>query len=221
MIIKSRFKDYYDFVGMQFGGGDPRVCYARERLSADDYFDVEVDSFPLRNPNDYHPDGSYKDREKFEQVYLVVAGRLYLLSRPRTCEISHHNINSYHLKYWPAKAKEPTKKTKFWWRGDQSQMAFGVERPFLVDLCRAVRSPVLAVEAIAHGQVRIAGQCPILQEVGMASAIPAFQMYQEIAYFVGNTMKACPDTVPPVDVSNQEKILKAGFDLKSSFRHRM
>ena len=163
----------------------------------DDYFDIEVDSFPVRNPNDYHPDGSYKDREKFEQVYLVVAGRLYLLSRPRTCQISQHNINSYLLKYWPAKANGSTKKTRFWWEG-QSQMAFGVELPFLVDLCRAVRSPMLAVEAIdTYGrrgankaQVRIAGQCPILQEVGMASAIPAFQMYQEIAYFVGNTMKA-------------------------------
>ena len=108
-------------------------------------------------------------------------------------------------------------------------MEFGVERPFLVELCRAVGSPVFAVEGLStHGrrggskvQVRIAGQCPILQEVGMASVIPAFQMYQDIAYFVGNTMKSCPDTVPPVDVSNQEKIIKAGFDLKSSFRHRM
>ena len=108
-------------------------------------------------------------------------------------------------------------------------MEFGVERPFLVNLCRVVGSPVFAFEVMnTYGrrgaskvQVRIAGQCPILQEVGMASAIPASQMYQDIAYFVGNTMKACPDTVPPVDVSNREKIIKAGFDLKSSFRHRM
>ena len=45
MIVKSRFKDYYDFVGLQFGGGDPRVRYTRERLSLDDSFDVQVDNF--------------------------------------------------------------------------------------------------------------------------------------------------------------------------------
>ena len=43
-------------------------------------------------------------------------------------------------------------------------------------------------------------------------------MYQEISYFIGNTMNESPDIKPPVEISNKDKISKAGFDLKNSFR---
>jgi hypothetical protein len=55
----------------------------------------------------------------------------------------------------------------------------------------------------------------------MPALIPATQMYQELSYFMGNTIKEHPDTEPPVEVSNNCKIINAGFDLKQSFRHRM
>lgn len=33
-------------------------------------------------------------------------------------------------------------------------------------------------------------------------------------------MKPVPDTEPPVEVTDKEKTLKAGFDLRQSFRRR-
>jgi hypothetical protein len=55
----------------------------------------------------------------------------------------------------------------------------------------------------------------------MPAFVPATEMYQNLAYFMGNLMNVSPDKAPPVEVSNNQKILKSGFDLVKSFRHRI
>lgn len=224
MVIESKFKDYYDFVANQFGGGDPGVYYARGPVET---AEVVVSRFPLVRPLNYSHDGICSHPLEFNQLYLVVAGRLYLLSRPYTIDIPIDNISSYRLEYWPEPAVKPQvpRTRRYWWWHGRNHYEFGIERPYLVDLCRKVGAPVFAISDIGvrsgEDVIKVCNQCPILQDVGMASAIPPFQMYQDIAYFVGNTMKERPDNEPPVEISNQEKILKAGFDMKQSFRHRL
>jgi hypothetical protein len=122
---------------------------------------------------------------------------------------------------------ETIKKNPSWWFAKHEKGELGKEYPFLVDLSRKVKSPVFVILWVDRKYrsdkiyVKVAGQCPILKEIGMPTLIPAQQMYQELAYFVGNTMKDHPDTEPPVEVSNTSKILNAGFDLKQSFRNRV
>jgi hypothetical protein len=41
----------------------------------------------------------------------------------------------------------------------------------------------------------------------------------EIYNFIQNVLRKNPDTIPPVEVKNENKILSAGFDLKTSFRN--
>jgi hypothetical protein len=53
------------------------------------------------------------------------------------------------------------------------------------------------------------------------SLISPQQMYQDLAMFMGNRMKDTPDVQPPVELNNRQKIVKAGFDLIQSFRHRI
>ena len=35
MKIISKFKDYYDFIGRKYGGGDPKVVYKRREIGFD------------------------------------------------------------------------------------------------------------------------------------------------------------------------------------------
>jgi hypothetical protein len=224
MKIKSTFKDYYDFVADQYGGGDPRIVYERGSLVPRDkqfnsvYTDkvVEMPNFPLEDPMRLGQSYDMSLR------YLVVTGKAYLIS----CLYEYAvDLNSYCLQPVEELLKK-NKKWRFIYRRDFG-IEFGKEYPFLVELSRLVGAPVFVIRTISwHGKwdkakIAICGQCPILAKIGFPAIIPPQQMYQDLAYFVGNTMKPVPDNEPPVAVSNREKILKAGFDLKQSFRHRV
>ena len=96
----------------------------------------------------------------------------------------------------------------------------------LLELSRLVGAPVFVVTDInprfQNGvKIQVDEFCPVLKEMGMSALISPEQMYQQLAYFMGNTMHPSPDTQPPVEVSNRDKILAAGFDLRQSFRHRV
>jgi hypothetical protein len=61
---------------------------------------------------------------------------------------------------------------------------------------------------------------PILAHIGMPALRSAEWMYQDLSYFVGNLLRESPDVKPPVEVSDKDKIVEHGFDLRQSFRHR-
>lgn len=232
MIVKSPFKDYYDFVAKRYGGGDPRVVYARDRLAPCKTFDgqiyethrtVEMTEFPFPSPEDFF--GRPDCDEALSTLFLVVAGKLYLIARMAKSS-EPRNPNTYRLQSPEPPALPKTRKWRWnYWR--RYLPAFGKEHPQLIELSRLIQAPVFAISGVvvpwrsSKTRITICGQCPILGTVGFPSLISPFEMYQDLAYFVGNTMKPVPDTEPPVEVSNREKILKAGFDLRQSFRHRV
>jgi len=237
MIIKSSFKDYYDFVAKQFGGGDPRVVYARGRLApiknidgamVEGTLEVEIDNCPLEDLSRrrYFTRWSEEYDEK-NYAYLVICGKCYLIWSDLS--IDKNNLNSYSLV--PVDLIEETlkKKSRYYWRPYDFGIVFGKESPFLIELSRKIKEPVFVIQEVNYfgygrtqrsAKIIIAGQCPILNEIGIPAIIQPYQMYQDIAYFVGNTLKPVPDNAPPVEVTNRMKILKAGFDLVTAFRHR-
>jgi hypothetical protein len=220
MKILSSFKDYYDFIAHRYGGGDPRIVYVRDRIApreewGESTLKVEIPKCPLYDPR------SWTDSDAdYSLAYLVVCGKAYLLSRQNT-DVWPDNVNS-----WKLRDPETVKNPRRYFQRDFG-VEFGKENPILIDLSQRINAPVFVITAITHkwrtelDVVHIAGQCPILKELGIPSKIPAAQMYQELASFMGNTIKPSPDTAPPVEVSNRDKILAAGFDLKQSFRHRV
>ena len=228
MVIKSPWKDYYDFVAHQYGGGDPKVVYVRNRISPleksgfESNINVEMDrKFPLPHLHDLV---EWSDRETKSVAYLVVAGKAYILMK--IGDIYNDDVNTFRVQPIDYFEKQKTKRFSWWIRDTHVDLA--VEHPFLIELSRKIKAPVFVIRDVYRKtwksdriMVKVAGQCPILREIGMPALIPAAQIYQELAYFVGNTMKEHPDTEPPVEVSNTSKILNAGFDLKQSFRHRM
>lgn len=226
MIIKSQFKDYYDYIAHQYGGGDPNVVYVRNRIvplkeGYEGYCKVEMgDNFPLYSLHDLV---KFEERETKDVAYLVVAGKAYLFIK--TGNTYDHNVNTFKIQpinFFEESYKMHTQR----WFSRKGKGELGKEYPFFVELSRKIQVPVFVILSVDNKwntdkiEVTISGQCPILKDVGMPALIPAPQMYQELAYFVGNTMKEHPDTEPPVEVSNTSKILNAGFDLRVSFRNR-
>ena len=228
MVIKSPFKDYYDFVANQYGGGDPAIVYVRNRLAPMERTPLDglrqtwrevtvLDDCPLSASIWWRPE------EGICEMFLSVAGRAYVLRKKS--DLNDDDPNTYTV-IPPAEIDCEERKRGYYgkrYRGFE----FGKESAFLVELSRTVAAPVFAIQSILYPYrtdtcvLRIPGPCPVLKEVGMPALVPPQQMYQDLAYFVGNTMKPHPDTEPPVEVSNRQKIVKAGFDLKQSFRHRL
>jgi hypothetical protein len=214
-------------VAYQYGGGDPNVVYVRDRIvplrdGFESYCKVDMGGiFPLYSLRDLV---KFEDRETKEVAYLVVAGKAYLLMK--TTNIGDNDVNTFKIQ--PIDFfEEFYKQHSMRWFARHEKGECGKEYPFLVELSRKIGAPVFVILNAGRKwnsdkiEVEISGQCPILKEIGMPALVSAPQMYQELAYFVGNTMKEHPDTEPPVEVSNTSKILNAGFDLKQSFRHRI
>lgn len=211
MVIQSKFKDYYDFVATRYGGGDPRIVYSRGRIKE---WHIEA-RCPMTSPKRYVRSYYTHQDPQTDYMYLVVTGRAYLLSRPSTIEPL--DVNKFRI-------TDPIDERLPRWRMPRTEFVFGQEYDFLVDLCRKLQAPVFVISSIEHkssdsSDVIVCEQCPILGNIGMASRVDPFQMYQDIAVFVGNRMTKTPDMQPPVELSNTQKILKAGFDLRRSFRH--
>jgi hypothetical protein len=236
MVIKSPFRDYYDFVAHQYGGGDPRIVYPRQRIIPlpETCIYMEVENFLLRDPS---RDWFYKlkNKKKMNYMYLVIAGKAYLLGKPApetgtkidiSTWKSDYDLASYQLQ--PLEQKwEQANRWLFEVNSNKYGIEFGKEHQFLVDLCRKINAPVFVISRVEYtnkpqvARVTICGQCPVLSRLGIPALISAQQIYQDLAMFVGNKMKDPPDTQPPVALSNKSKIVKAGFDLIQSFRHRV
>lgn len=230
MKIKSPFKDYYDYVQHLYGGGDPKITYDRRRigefkdlgsLRSAEEVEVEVDDIPpLISP--------FAMRRDMGIVYwLIVAARPFpVINVTRT-------PNAWGFSTYPEKLEvvDADKHSRFVYpRGRTNFLGEGIhvtkigeEDPRLIPLSRAVGHPVFIIRDHKHGspcKVTVDGNCPILNDMGLASVYPAEQIYQDLSYFIGNRMHPSPDMMPPTKSTDKEKIQQHGFDVKQSFRHR-
>jgi hypothetical protein len=227
-IIPGPFKDYYDHVAHAYGGGDPKVTYHRKRLGRVDtsfgshhandvcvtmrawpplYINVEQRS----TVESYYPIGSW----------LVVCGKAYPLVQ----------LGRYPSKYEIFDAEKHAEitrpaKPRLFEQDTTPNTPVGVELPQLVELSIKVGHPVFILSShdvqfsTGDHSLRIDGNCPILRDVGLPALYPAEQLYQDLAYFLMNTMTTSPDMAPPEQMTDTQKVASHGFDKKISFRHR-
>ncbi len=98
----------------------------------------------------------------------------------------------------------------------------------LIKLSRLLKQPVFIAPSFKeypkgiHSESTIVTfaslEIPMLSKYGFTSVLSPEQAYQELDYFIGNLMNESPDLDPPVEVSDKDKIVQHGFDLKTSFR---
>jgi hypothetical protein len=228
MKIQSQFKDYYDHVAHIYGGGDPKVLYLRNRLGTMERYstdafarglDIEQKGLPYDSFDEIYRKFNYRVK------WLAINAKLYLILTKASSMYEAPGPDQWHV-LTEEKHPEVWKylhTTRSRWQRDRDEVQYvGREMPEVLELSRKVGAPVFTFESsYRNNTAKVDGNIPILATMGIPALIPAEQLYQDIAYFLGNTMKVSPDLMPATVQTDKEKILSAGFDLKASFRHRV
>lgn len=234
MKILSKFKDYYDYVAHQYGGGDPKITYVRKNFSNKESY-VKIPSSLRKEINTFLPYLPKSHNQPFNNMHiefklLVVCGKSYLtVSRGKNSNYDVYTYGEYTIinTVDHSDIVDAICNKKQRWMFDYTQYKIsdlvGVTSPVLIEISRLIKAPIFFItNYLSDGDyigVEIDMKCPILKNTGIASIVSTETMYQELSYFVGNMLYDTPDAKPPVEISNMDKISKAGFDLKKSFRN--
>jgi len=218
--IISNFKDYYDYIPHLSGGGDPKIVFVRPRVNHDLPDRVDLSSFggeifrKICQLNDFLG-------QDYSSQLVVVGDRIFYftmydpLLKPELKERDYLIITKTIID--KAGSRYGRYKSKFYLPD-----LINHQDSDLIALCKHIGHPVFSLFSSGRGSEWEVGEvAPNLGNLGIASYIDAEIMYQNLSYFVGNLMHDSPDISPPVELSNRDRILKHGFDLKTSFRGKI
>lgn len=224
MIIKSNFKDYYDFVANIYGGGDPKVQYFRKPVTSDKTIvNIKItDNKTYRLLNNLYRNSNLLLDHSFK--IICVHGFIFLVVKNKDLK-STHKYSVFSLENHPDLYQNLCGKVGFFVSRHKVEDFIYKEHSFATDIAKVIDQPVFSISNCFYEgkdvwKFIIEENIPILQDYGIASIIPAQTMYQELAYFITNKMRENPDILVSSTLSDKEKIASHGFDNKSSFRHR-
>lgn len=176
--------------------------------------------------------------------WVFVCGKLHLLVAELNYEVNHRGIGyntgeeitKFRLLTEDHPCLEHVKspdywRTKVWKTGSRPPLydnKKGLSCPALERVAKEFNLPVFALldyrsDGYIHGRgvnkytITLHQQVPNLAQLGFASIISAEQMYQNISMYLNN-LRGNPDTVPPAEVSDKDRLTQKGFDAKVSFR---
>jgi hypothetical protein len=232
MKILSKFKDYYDYVEYLYsqGGGDPANTYVRRDVEGRDeyngnWFSIGVKggipSKPLPKADRYW--NRISDPFPWAYKWCSVCGKLYLLvtEEPGVCPPKYKLITEAHPSLDLVYSRSPGN----WYKEPDIKDLIGVPNSACVEVSKKLQIPVFTLEDPYYKHLRepfhvtLNRTVPNLGELGFASLFTAEQMYQEIAMFL-TSLRDNPDSLPPVDISDKDRLTQKGFDAKISFRGR-
>jgi hypothetical protein len=236
MKINSNLKDYYDYVANLYGGGDPNILYLRTSIGEKKFtgtlhyyneVSVEFDRYFKLPEYNYGSVKGYPHGGGFKG--LVVAGRMFPIIDTNANDENHwryQSNNKFEVFDYNKHEHLLNPRTRFESRRDDYSPYWESRKvsESLIKLSRKLGHPVFIINRVNNyvekTVIIVSGECPILSNVGLAQYFPAEQLYQELSYFLGNLVKESPDMMPRPKVTDKDKILSHGFDLKQSFRHR-
>jgi hypothetical protein len=227
IIDTNKRIDYYDYISNVYGV-DPLIIFKR------------IPELPIQqkefigNPQFYFDDYTYnyryipdryfvdkynlKEGDHFQKKLLVVCGYIYPILHVR---------DEYHL----ATQEEidgSYRKTKdtFWMRRSNfNQQDLNKKHEFLIDISKDILQPIYIIERIYTTKaysgkytIQFDTNNVLLKDIiGFTKTKDPKELYQEISQYISLHYNS---NNPPVEINNKEKIIKSGFDLKKSFRHR-
>lgn len=234
MRIQSAFKDYYDYVPFLNGGsGDPKIFYDRSRFLPNFRedgpsileFKVPEAFFPFWLPTLGQTWRMTNEKWDWALKWVCVAGNFYL-SFDRNSKDANSDSFSLLSEGDPC-FTDFQKRFERMYNGREclvtlKEVTKGKPSQALVQLSREVGSPVFFIAPSLSRKdqkiARVSNETPILKDLGFSKVVSPQQMYQDISYFVGNTLNECPDSSPPEKVSDSVRLVQRGFDPKLSFR---
>ena len=232
MKILSKFRDYYDYVEYLYSqeGGDPANTYVRRDVEgrdkySSDWFSIEARGEIPAKP--YPKAGAYwgrkSDPDPFPWIYkwCSVCGKLYLLvaEEPGVNPPKYKLITETHPSLNLIYSGSPG----HWFKEPSLSDLIAVPNSTCMEVSKKLQIPVFILEDPYYRdlgksfQITLNRTVPNLGELGFASLITAEQMYQEIAMFL-TSLRDNPDSLPPVDISDKDRLTQKGFDAKISFR---
>ena len=190
MKILSPYKDYYDFVQHQYGQAFGPT-YVRTVVDVNKHIDDVIPTkLDLRYPTVMR---TYGDDEYF---IVVIAGRCFYVAIRPNDELFFPELarNRYQAEYDPK----------------------------LLQFCKEKRQPVLLLEAnpYYYSAFNLHNAIPKLSDYKIPSLLSPIDAYQSIDYFMTNLINDNPDMSPRTNMSDIEKLVSHGFDVRASFRHR-
>lgn len=230
MKIISKFTDYYDKVAWTYGGGDPKIRYERRDFESEERgrwlssrIAMKIRFREIEAPLSvrYHR----KMHNRYYERLLIVGERVYTIFQASSTFYPHQDY------FLPDETHEIVMDDRQHlrdWKKDGPSILYH-KSPYAVELCKLVGQPVFWIayqyypkaKWIDHQNhfIEIAKEIPRLCEIkNFAKFYPPDQIYQDLSYVIGNLMHEPPDANPPVQVEEKVRLVKKGFDLKTSFR---
>lgn len=247
MKIQSKFSDYYDYVEYLYSpeGGDPENTYDRRIKTTSVSVVGNIPDFPLPLPGFFSPTrGQLKVRSVHKSnhwtffpwrfKWCFVAGKLYLTVGEASYDVddwgngSGGNLSRFRLMTKDHPSMKYLREGASWKSKRLDPLSLN---PVPSETCHLVAKEVGPVFMISearaieyyHGRgkyrydIVLVDQVPNLGQLGFASITSPEQMYQNIAMYMGR-LKDNPDSSPPASISDKDRIVQKGFDLKTSFR---
>lgn len=220
MKIVSKFKDYYDWISHKVGQ-DPTCTYMRGNITVNFIPVKDLDlgktyrEFPRKAWDFGAHLSTYEIGDRGQLEYLVAGEYVFPLavvepfgSEPRAELLNEELIDRYFYYH-----------VNPYWRETAPQTKEGMLNPqFIPELTKLVGHPTYRIRC-KNDHYMVDEKTPILKEYGIPALVDAQQMWQSIYTVMTNVLRPNPDKTVPVELSNENKIQKAGFDLKTSFRN--
>lgn len=226
MKIISKYKDYYDHIGHEFGE-DPKIIFNRQPIDHNDDIIKKLNDI-FRYSKYRAPNTKMHGMELYQYRWIVINGHVWLLSRLngtfKQFSIATQQVFDH--------VKQVEKENKLYhYYGSEKLVAddFMNITEFtskLIEIHKKLGTPIFAFDGDGFGDVLSTSngvkkyKVPLLTDYGFASYYPSYQIFQDLCHFIGNELRDAPDTQPPVEISDPCKIEGHGFDKKISFRHR-
>lgn len=248
MRILAKVRDYYDHVEFIYSpeGGDPANTYVRKGIDCGTVtVQGAIPSFP--HPEGWSMKAKaaiYNGWVDFPWRFkwCSICGELYLLvadcplPAPRDGHEYHVPDSSFKVisEGHPALKNVVSRNYEILKKGGKIAIndVIGVPNQCAVEISKMIGEPCFLIERFSERsrsygrnnkrliisyEVRVCPDVPNLGKLGFGSLVPAEQMYQRISMFMG-IIKDCPDNNPPAEVSDKDRLVQKGFDLKVSFR---
>ena len=213
MRIVSKFKDYYDYISHEFGE-DPGVVYLRKSLTPAQQRAIPANSGFANNLADIV--GRHGATIDHSLVFVVVGCRVFPFIRSIPAPFQRQPIVE---KVELVSAKHEA----LFLRDHRSRKPKPLypevpDNRRLAEIIRLVGAPVFCLHQSWYRCV-VDERVPVLADWGFPSILPATEAWQSIYTTLTSVLRADPDKAPPVALANDDRVVKAGFDLKTSFRH--
>jgi hypothetical protein len=224
MLIISKYKDYYDHIPYNYGV-DKTIIFNRSKLKWSESVECLIDKNRYSFPDIYQHNRYVNSvrgigpEYNYEIKWISICGRLHLIVRDIRIPKSGFALITkqiYDEMGW--------KNRKYGWKNNRDpsfEECIGKSEPkeFIIRLHKLFDNPIFEIYEDCDRNFQF-DSVENLGELGFGKLYPPNIIYQNILHFICNVMVDNPDTLPPVEISDKDKIVGHGFDIKQSFRNR-